>query len=160
MEAIYYVKDTGGETWETDFTIDYIKFDDEGKVDFVRETQGINYLLEENIKLPKLNTEYEYIEYLTGKYIHEEIAEHLKQLIGFELEKITLDWDNVNNAIFVGNPRGKETGIGWQHAYELLMEATRDWEFVLVEAVIYTMEVIRTLLHNNGELKIKKRIRI
>ena len=62
MGPKFYIEDVYD--CDSQYSIDYIKFDELGKIDIVRETYDKNYLVEENIQLPIFKTEREYIDYL------------------------------------------------------------------------------------------------
>lgn len=161
MEPKYYIEDYSH--WDTEYVFDFIKFDEEGRIDYVREENGNFYLLEKDIKLPKLETEYEYIMYLTGKYIHEKLAKKLEQLIGFKLEQIEIDYEAVDNVLAFNHPLGREiepgTGI-YKSTKGTDLKADMPCEVALQDVIIQVMKVIRTLLHNKGEQHIEPIIRI
>lgn len=158
MEPLYKIEDVND--WFSNYTYDHIRLDVEGKIDAVRRDSGIDYIIEQDIHLPKLDTEYEYISYLTGKYIHKDFAKHLEQLVGYNLQEIVIDEVTVNNVLAFNDPRGTKVSTGYKSAFEAGMEATMDYEYELVDAITETMEVIRTLVHNKGEQKIRPVIRI
>ena len=86
----------------------------------------------------------------------------LRKLIGYKPEMIILDEVTLNNALFIGDPRGEKRGTGFKNVFQLLMEATLLWEFAALEELEKTMQVIRTLIcdkeHkiNDGPIRIKK----
>ena len=90
------------------------------------------------------------------------MVKQLRLLVGYKPEMITLDEVTLNNALFIGDPRGKKRGTGFKNAFQLLMEATLLWEFAALEALEKTMQVIRTLIRdkehkiNDGPIRIKK----
>jgi len=68
MGPKFYIEDVYD--CDSQYTIDYIKFDELGKIDIVRETYGRNYLVERDIQLPIFETEEEYIDYLAEFFIN------------------------------------------------------------------------------------------
>ena len=75
---------------------------------------------------------------------------------------IILDEVTLNNALFIGDPRGEKRGTGVKNAFQLLMEAMLLWEFEAIDALERTMQVIRTLIRDkehkisDGLIRIKK----
>jgi len=65
MGPKFYIEDV--HDCDSQYSIDYIKFDELGKIDIVRETYGRNYLVERDIQLPIFESESEYIDYLMEK---------------------------------------------------------------------------------------------
>lgn len=52
------------------------------------------------------------------------------------------NWENVNNQIFIGDPRGKYMGTEYLDAEQLGMEAVSDAELNLVEAVLASAKYV------------------
>ena len=161
MGPKFYIEDVN--EWDSKYSIDYIKFDEFGAIDIVRLTDERDYLVHGNIKLPIFNTESEYIDYLEKEDIIDPfLAKQLRLLVGYKPEMIILDEVTLNNALFIGDPRGEKRGTGFKNAFQLLMEATLLWEFAALEALEKTMQVIRTLIRdkehkiNDGPIRIKK----
>ena len=159
MGPKFYIEDVYD--CDSQYSIDYIKFDELGKIDIVRETYDKNYLVEENIQLPIFETEREYIDYLEKKdIIDPHLAEVLYLLEGHKPELIIMDEVSLNNALFIGGARGAERATGFKDAFELLMEATMIWEFSAIEALESTLQVIRTLLRDKRHRYQENLIRI
>lgn len=161
MGPKFYIEDVN--EWDSKYSIDYIKFDEFGVIDIVRLTDERDYLVQGNIKLPILNTESEYIDYLEKEDIIDPfLAGVLRKLIGYKPERMIIDEVSLNNVLFIGDPRGAERATGFKDAFELMMEATLLWEFAALEALEKTMQVIRTLIRdkehkiNDGPIRIKK----
>jgi len=161
MGPKFYIEDV--HDCDSQYTIDYIKFDELGKIDIVRETYGRNYLVERDIELPIFETEEEYIDYLAEKDIIDPyFSDILHKLVGHTPENVIIDEVSLNNALFIGDPRGAERETGFKDAFELMMEATMRWEFSALEALRRTMQVIRILMRDkehklsDGPIRIKK----
>ena len=161
MGPKFYIEDVN--EWDSKYSIDYIKFDEFGVIDVVRVTDEKDYLVQGNIKLPILNTESEYIDYLEKEDIIDPfLAKQLRRLVGYKPEMIILDDITLNNALFIGDPRGEKRGTGFKNAFQLQMEATLLWEFPAIEALERTMQVIRTLIRDkehklsDGPIRIRK----
>ncbi len=161
MGPKFYIEDVN--EWDSKYSIDYIKFDEFGVIDIVRLTDERDYLVQGNIKLPILNTESEYIDYLEKEDIIDPyLAGVLRKLIGYKPERMIIDEVSLNNVLFIGDPRGAERATGFKDAFELLMEATLLWEFAAIEALERTIQVIRTLIRDKehklseGPIRIKK----
>ena len=80
--------------------------------------------------------------------------------MGHTPENIVIDEVSLNNALFIGDPRGADIPGGFKDAFELLMEATMIWEFSAIDAMEKTMQVIRTLLRDKEHRYQEKLIRI
>ena len=80
--------------------------------------------------------------------------------MGHTPENIVIDEVSLNNALFIGDPRGVDRPGGFKDAFELLMEATMIWEFSAIDAMEKTMQVIRTLLRDKEHRYQEKLIRI
>ena len=105
MGPKFYIEDV--HDCDSQYSIDYIKFDELGKIDIVRETYGRNYLVERDIQLPIFETEEEYIDYLAEKDIIDPyFSDILHKLVGHTSENIVIDEVSLNNALFIGDPRG------------------------------------------------------
>lgn len=161
MGPKFYIEDVN--EWDTKYSIDYIKFDEFGVIDVVRVTEEKDYLVHGNIKLPIFDSENEYIDYLKKEDIIDSfLAKQLRLLVGYKPEMIILDEVTLNNALFIGNPRGEKRGTGFKNAFQLQMEATLLWEFAAIEALERTMQVIRTLIRDkehklsDGPIRIRK----
>ena len=161
MGPKFYIEDVN--EWDSKYSIDYIKFDEFGVIDVVIVTDEKDYLVQGNIKLPIFNTESEYIDYLEKEDIIDPfLAKQLRLLVGYKPEMIILDEVTLNNALFIGDPRGAERPTGFKNAFQLMMEATLLWEFEAVDALERTMRVIRTLIRDkahkisDGPIRIKK----
>jgi len=161
MGPKFYIEDVN--EWDTKYSIDYIKFDEFGVIDVVRVTEEKDYLVHGNIKLPIFDSENEYIDYLEKEDIIDPfLAKQLRRLVGYKPEMIILDDITLNNALFVGDPRGEKRGTGFKNAFQLQMEATLLWEFAAIEALERTMQVIRTLIRDkehklsDGPIRIRK----
>ena len=161
MGPKFYIEDVN--EWDSKYSIDYIKFDEFGAIDVVRVTDKKDYLVQGNIKLPIFNTESEYIDYLEKEDIIDPfLAKQLRRLAGYKPEMIILDDITLNNALFVGDPRGEKRGTGFKNAFQLQMEATLLWEFAAIEALERTIQVIRTLIRDkehklsDGPIRIRK----
>ena len=159
MGPKFYIEDVN--EWNSKYSIDYIKFDEFGVIDIVRLTDERDYLVYGNIQLPIFNTESEYIDYLEKEDIIDSfLAKQLRLLVGYKPEMIILDEVTLNNALFIGNPRGEKRGTGFKNAFQLQMEATLLWEFAAIEALERTMQVIRTLLRDKKHRYQENLIRI
>ena len=161
MGPKFYIEDVN--EWDTKYSIDYIKFDEFGVIDIVRLTDERDYLVHGNIQLPIIDSENEYIDYLEKEDIIDPfLAKQLRRLVGYKPEMIILDDITLNNALFVGDPRGEKRGTGFKNAFQLQMEATLLWEFAAIEALERTMQVIRTLIRDkehklsDGPIRIRK----
>ena len=161
MGPKFYIEDVN--EWDTKYYIDYIKFDEFGVIDIVRLTDERDYLVHGNIQLPIFDSENEYIDYLEKEDIIDPfLAKQLRRLVGYKPEMIILDDITLNNALFVGDPRGEKRGTGFKNAFQLQMEATLLWEFAAIEALERTMQVIRTLIRDkehklsDGPIRIRK----
>lgn len=161
MGPKFYIEDVN--EWDSKYSIDYIKFDEFGVIDIVRLTDERDYLVQGNIKLPILNTESEYIDYLEKEDIIDPfLAGVLRKLIGYKSERMIIDEVSLNNVLFIGNPRGEKRGTGFKNAFQLQMEATLLWEFAAIEALERTIQVIRTLIRDkehklsDGPIRIRK----
>ena len=162
MGPKFYIEDVN--EWDTKYSIDYIKFDEFGVIDIVRLTDERDYLVHGNIQLPIFDSENEYIDYLEKEDIIDPfLAKQLRRLVGYKPEMIILDDITLNNALFVGDPRGEKRGTGFKkNAFQLQMEATLLWEFAAIEALERTMQVIRTLIRDkehklsDGPIRIRK----
>ena len=147
MGPKFYIEDVND--CDSQYSIDYIKFDELGKIDIVRETYGRNYLVERDIQLPIFESESEYIDYLMEKDIIDPyLADVLHRLVGHTPENIVIDEVSLNNELFIGDARGSDRPGGFKDDFELLMEAKLIWDFSAIEAMEKTMQVIRTLLHD------------
>ena len=129
----------------------------------MRLTDERDYLVHGNIQLPIFDSENEYIDYLEKEDIIDPfLAKQLRRLVGYKPEMIILDDITLNNALFVGDPRGEKRGTGFKNAFQLQMEATLLWEFAAIEALERTMQVIRTLIRDkehklsDGPIRIRK----
>ena len=159
MGQKFYIEDVND--CDSQYSIDYIKFDELGKIDIIREIYGKNYLVEENIQLPIFESESEYIDYLMEKDIIDPyLADVLHRLVGHTPENIVIDEVSLNNALFIGDARGADRPGGFKDAFQLLMEAILIWEFSAIEAMEKTMQVIRTLLRDKEHRYQEKLIRI
>lgn len=161
MGPKFYIEDVN--EWDSKYSIDYIKFDEFGVIDIVRLTDERDYLVHGNIQLPIFDSENEYIDYLEKEDIIDLfLAKQLRRLVGYKPEMIILDDVTLNNALFIGDPRGEKRGTGFKNAFQLQMEATLLWEFAAIDALEKTMQVIRTLLRDKeqkvteGPIRIKK----
>lgn len=161
MGPKFYIEDVN--EWDSKYLIDYIKFDEFGVIDIVRLTDERDYLVHGNIQLPIFDSENEYIDYLEKENIIDPfLAKQLRRLVGYKPEMIILDDITLNNALFVGDPRGEKRGTGFKNAFQLQMEATLLWEFAAIEALERTMQVIRTLIRDkehklsDGPIRIRK----
>ena len=161
MGPKFYIEDVN--EWDSKYSIDYIKFDEFGVIDIVRLTDERDYLVRGNIQLPIFDTENEYIDYLEKEDIIDPfLAKQLRRLVGYKTEMTILDDITLNNALFVGDPRGEKRGTGFKNAFQLQMEATLLWEFAAIEALERTIQVIRTLIRDkehklsDGPIRIKK----
>lgn len=161
MGPKFYIEDVN--EWDSKYSIDYIKFDEFGVIDIVRLTDERDYLVHGNIQLPIFDSENEYIDYLEKEDIIDPfLAKQLKRLAGYKPEMIILDDITLNNALFVGDPRGEKRGTGFKNAFQLQMEATLLWEFAAIEALERTIQVIRTLIRDkehklsDGPIRIRK----
>ena len=161
MGPKFYIEDVN--EWDSKYSIDYIKFDEFGVIDIVRLTDERDYLVRGNIQLPIFDTENEYIDYLEKEDIIDPfLAKQLRRLVGYKTEMTILDDITLNNALFVGDPRGEKRGTGFKNAFQLQMEATLLWEFAAIEALERTIQVIRTLIRDKehklseGPIRIKK----
>ena len=161
MGPKFYIEDVN--EWDTKYSIDYIKFDEFGVIDIVRLTDERDYLVHGNIQLPIFDSENEYIDYLEKEDIIDPfLAKQLRRVVGYKPEMIILDDSTLNNALFVGDPRGEKRGTGFKNAFQLQMEATLLWEFAAIEALERTMQVIRTLIRDkehklsDGPIRIRK----
>ena len=161
MGPKFYIEDVN--EWDSKYSIDYIKFDEFGVIDIVRLTDERDYLVHGNIQLPIFDSENEYIDYLEKEVIIDPfLAKQLRRLVGYKPEMIILDDITLNNALFVGDPRGEKRGTGFKNAFQLQMEATLLWEFAAIEALERTMQVIRTLIRDkehklsDGPIRIRK----
>ena len=109
----------------------------------------------------RFETEEEYIDYLAEKDIIDPyFSDILHKLVGHTPENIVIDEVSLNNALFIGDPRGADRPGGFKDAFELLMEATMIWEFSAIDAMEKTMQVIRTLLRDKEHRYQEKLIRI
>ena len=159
MGPKFYIEDVND--CDSQYSIDYIKFDELRKIDIVRETYGRNYLVERDIQLPIFETEREYIEYLEKEdIIDPHLAEVLHLFEGYKPELIIMDEISLNNALFIGDARGAERVTGFKNAFELLMETTMIWEFSAIDALESTLQVIRTLLRDKKHRYQENLIRI
>ena len=161
MGPKFYIEDVN--EWDSKYSIDYIKFDGFGVIDIVRLTDERDYLVRGNIQLPIFDTENEYIDYLEKEDIIDPfLAKQLRRLVGYKTEMTILDDITLNNALFIGDPRGEKRGTGFKNAFQLQMEATLLWEFAAIEALERTIQVIRTLIRDKehklseGPIRIKK----
>lgn len=161
MGPKFYIEDVN--EWDSKYSIDYIKFDEFGVIDIVRLTDERDYLVHGNIQLPIFDSENEYIDYLEKEDIIDPfLAKQLSRLAGYKPEMIILDDITLNNALFVGDPRGEKRGTGFKNAFQLQMEATLLWEFAAIEALERTIQVIRTLIRDkehklsDGPIRIRK----
>ena len=160
MGPKFYIEDVN--EWDSKYSIDYIKFDEFGVIDIVRLTDERDYLVHGNIQLPIFDSENEYIDYLEKDIIDPFLAKQLRRLVGYKPEIIILDDITLNNALFVGDPRGEKRGTGFKNAFQLQMEATLLWEFAAIEALERTIQVIRTLIRDkehklsDGPIRIRK----
>ena len=161
MGPKFYIEDVN--EWDSKYSIDYIKFDEFGVIDIVRLTDERDYLVHGNIQLPIFDSENEYIDYLEKEDIIDPfLAKQLRCLVGYKPEMIILDDITLNNALFVGDPRGEKRGTGFKNAFQLQMEATLLWEFAAIEALERTIQVIRTLIRDkehklsDGPIRIRK----
>ena len=161
MGPKFYIEDVN--EWDSKYSIDYIKFDEFGVIDIVRLTDERDYLVHGNIQLPIFDSENEYIDYLEKEDIIDPfLAKQLRRLVGYKPEMIILDDITLNNALFVGDPRGEKRGTGFKNAFQLQMEATLLWEFAAIEALERTMQVIRILIRDKehklseGPIRIRK----
>ncbi len=161
MGPKFYIEDVN--EWDSKYSIDYIKFDEFGVIDIVRLTDERDYLVHGNIQLPIFDSENEYIDYLEKEDIIDPfLAKQLRLLVGYKPKMIILDEVTLNNALFIGDPRGAERETGFKDAFELMMEATMRWEFSALEALRRTMQVIRILMRDkehklsDGPIRIKK----
>ena len=161
MGPKFYIEDVN--EWDSKYSIDYIKFDEFGVIDIVRLTDERDYLVHGNIQLPIFDSENEYIDYLEKEDIIDTfLAKQLRLLVGYRPEMIILDEVTLNNALFIGDPRGEKIGTGFKNAFQLQMEATLLWEFAAIEALERTMQVIRTLIRDkehklsDGPIRIRK----
>lgn len=161
MGPKFYIEDVN--EWDSKYSIDYIKFDEFGVIDVVRVTDEKDYLVHGNIQLPIFDSENEYIDYLEKENIIDPfLAGVLRKLIGYKPEMIILDEVTLNNALFIGDPRGEKRGTRFKNVFQLLMEATLLWEFAAIEALERTMQVIRTLIRDKehklseGPIRIRK----
>ena len=161
MGPEFYIEDVN--EWDSKYSIDYIKFDEFGVIDIVRLTDERDYLVHGNTQLPIFDSENEYIDYLEKEDIIDPfLAKQLRRLVGYKPEMIILDDITLNNALFVGDPRGEKRGTGFKNAFQLQMEATLLWEFAAIEALERTMQVIRTLIRDkehklsDGPIRIRK----
>ena len=161
MGPKFYIEDVN--EWDSKYSIDYIKFDEFGVIDIVRLTDERDYLVRGNIQLPIFDTENEYIDYLEKEDIIDPfLAKQLRRLVGYKTEMTILDDITLNNALFIGDPRGEKRGTGFKNAFQLQMEATLLWEFAAIEALERTMQVIRTLIRDkehklsDGPIRIRK----
>lgn len=161
MGPKFYIEDVN--EWDSKYSIDYIKFDEFGVIDIVRLTDERDYLVRGNIQLPIFDTENEYIDYLEKEDIIDPfLAKQLRRLVGYKTEMTILDDITLNNALFIGDPRGEKRGTGFKNAFQLQMEATLLWEFAAIEALERTIQVIRTLIRDKehklseGPIRIKK----
>ena len=161
MGPKFYIEDVN--EWNSKYSIDYIKFDEFGVIDIVRLTDERDYLVHGNIQLPIFDSENEYIDYLEKEDIIDPfLAKQLRRLAGYKPEMIILDDITLNNALFVGDPRGEKRGTGFKNAFQLQMEATLLWEFAAIEALERTIQVIRTLIRDkehklsDGPIRIRK----
>ncbi|WP_314092843.1 hypothetical protein [Gemella haemolysans] len=161
MGPKFYIEDVN--EWDSKYSIDYIKFDEFGVIDIVRLTDERDYLVHGNIQLPIFDSENEYIDYLEKEDIIDPfLAKQLRRLAGYKPEMIILDDIILNNALFVGDPRGEKRGTGFKNAFQLQMEATLLWEFAAIEALERTIQVIRTLIRDkehklsDGPIRIRK----
>ena len=161
MGPKFYIEDVN--EWDSKYSIDYIKFDEFGVIDIVRLTDERDYLVHGNIQLPIFDSENEYIDYLEKEDIIDPfLAKQLRRLAGYKPEMIILDDITLNNAFFVGDPRGEKRGTGFKNAFQLQMEATLLWEFAAIEALERTIQVIRTLIRDkehklsDGPIRIRK----
>lgn len=161
MGPKFYIEDVN--EWDSKYSIDYIKFDEFGVIDIVRLTDERDYLVHGNIQLPIFDTENEYIDYLEKEDIIDPfLAKQLRRLVGYKTEMTILDDITLNNALFIGDPRGEKRGTGFKNAFQLQMEATLLWEFAAIEALERTIQVIRTLIRDKehklseGPIRIKK----
>ena len=161
MGPKFYIEDV--HDCDSQYSIDYIKFDEFGVIDIVRLTDERDYLVHGNIQLPIFDSENEYIDYLEKEDIIDPfLAKQLRRLVGYKPEMIILDDITLNNALFVGDPRGEKRGTGFKNAFQLQMEATLLWEFAAIEALERTMQVIRTLIRDkehklsDGPIRIRK----
>ena len=161
MGPKFYIEDVN--EWDSKYSIDYIKFDEFGVIDIVRLSDERDYLVHGNIQLPIFDSENEYIDYLEKEDIIDPfLAKQLRRLVGYKPEMIILDDITLNNALFVGDPRGEKRGTGFKNAFQLQMEATLLWEFAAIEALERTMQVIRILMRDkehklcDGPIRIRK----
>ena len=161
MGPKFYIEDVN--EWDSKYSIDYIKFDEFGVIDIVRLTDERDYLVHGNIQLPIFDTENEYIDYLEKQGIIDTfLAKQLRLLVGYKPKMIILEYLTLNNALFIGDPRGEKRGTGFKNAFQLQMEATLLWEFAAIEALERTMQVIRTLIRDkehklsDGPIRIRK----
>lgn len=161
MGPKFYIEDVN--EWDSKYSIDYIKFDEFGVIDIVRLTDERDYLVRGNIQLPIFDSENEYIDYLKKEDIIDPfLAKQLRRLVGYKPEMTILDDITLNNALFIGDPRGEKRGTGFKNAFQLQMEATLLWEFAAIEALERTMQVIRTLIRDkehklsDGPIRIRK----
>ena len=161
MGPKFYIEDVN--EWDSKYSIDYIKFDEFGVIDIVRLTDERDYLVHGNIQLPIFDSENEYIDYLEKEDIIDPfLAKQLRRWVGYKPEMIILDDITLNNALFVGDPRGEKRGTGFKNAFQLQMEATLLWEFAAIEALERTIQVIRTLIRDkehklsDGPIRIRK----
>ena len=161
MGPKFYIEDVN--EWDSKYSIDYIKFDEFGVIDIVRLTDERDYLVRGNIQLPIFDSENEYIDYLEKEDIIDPfLAKQLRRLVGYKPEMTILDDITLNNALFIGDPRGEKRGTGFKNAFQLQMEATLLWEFAAIEALERTMQVIRTLIRDkehklsDGPIRIRK----
>ena len=161
MGPKFHIEDVN--EWDSKYSIDYIKFDEFGVIDIVRLTDERDYLVHGNIQVPIFDSENEYIDYWEKEDIIDPfLAKQLRRLVGYKPEMIILDDITLNNALFVGDPRGEKRGTGFKNAFQLQMEATLLWEFAAIEALERTIQVIRTLIRDkehklsDGPIRIRK----
>jgi len=119
MGPKFYIEDV--HDCDSQYSIDYIKFDELGKIDIVRETYGRNYLVERDIQLPIFETEEEYKKLLEDKQLEEKCTEEVLQVLYTKVEEKLKElkiprgilvqdsyWSHKNLYVFFENGTDKE----------------------------------------------------
>ena len=94
--------------------------------------------------LPKFASMAQARDHLSGTYYPSSFDTEIDML----LEYGTINWDTVNNAIFIGDPDGVYSTVRneYLNAREVGREAVSDYEVTLVEAVLSTINTLKHIV--------------
>lgn len=128
-----------------EYSVDYITWerteDGEQLVLVHANEDGENREYEE---LPKFASMAQARDHLSGTYYPSSFDTEIDML----LEYGTINWDTVNNAIFIGDPDGVYSTARneYLNAREVGREAVSDYEVTLVEAVLSTINTLKHIV--------------